>query len=181
MLDSPEQAAWGNVKQSGFLTYFGCQRCFIPREELGNPDYDFRANERTAEGVDASIDYASRGETAAERARRETQRGVVIPEEANPLNTLTFNRLLQSPFEILHQDSLASNSRNFPARPVRCSSVTVLVFYGTKLHNGSPRLSVKGSCHDRFFSLASSRPASSTEQEQAPNAILAGRFRTRRT
>lgn len=106
VLDSPEQADWSNVKHP--TADFGCQRCKIPKSELDNPHYDFRANKRTAEGVDASIEYAKQGGTEQERQKREKRHGVVIPEEPNPLKALVFDRLRQSPFDILHQDALAS-------------------------------------------------------------------------
>lgn len=106
VLDSPEQADWANVKHPS--ADFGCPRYKISKPELGNPNFDFRAKRRTAEGVDASIEYASKGGTEAERNKREQRHGVLIPMEPNPLKALTFDRLLQSPFDILHQDALVS-------------------------------------------------------------------------
>ncbi|CAM9163489.1 unnamed protein product [Ectocarpus sp. 12 AP-2014] len=107
VLDCPEQAGWSNVKHPS--ADIGCPRCKISKHELANPNYDFRASKRTAEeGLDASIEYASKGGTEPERNLREKRQGVVIPKEPNPLKALTFDRLLQSPFDILHQDALAS-------------------------------------------------------------------------
>ncbi|CAN0577304.1 unnamed protein product, partial [Ectocarpus sp. 12 AP-2014] len=104
VLDSPEQADWSNVKDPS--ADIGCPQCKISKHELANPNHDFRASKRTAEGVDASIEYESKGGTEAERNLREKRHGVVIPKEPNPLKALTFDRLLQSPFDNLHQDAL---------------------------------------------------------------------------
>lgn len=108
VLDSPEQNDWANIKRQNASTRFGCQRCEVPQAELNNPLFDYRRNQRTAEGIDAKIDYAREGRTAAERAERERQHGVVIPKKDNPLKKLTFDRVLQSPFDVMHQDALAS-------------------------------------------------------------------------
>eukprot|EP00752_Nemacystus_decipiens_P016129 g14422.t1 len=74
---------------------------------LGNGSYDFRANERSAEDIDADIAWAREGATATERNRRATTRGVALPDVASPLEKLTFDRQRQLPFDILHQDALA--------------------------------------------------------------------------
>lgn len=106
ILDSPEQANWTNTKESNGKTNLACQRCKVPRGELGNHKYDFRTHLRTAEGVDADIEKVKEGDTAAERSRRARRFGVVPPRLPNPLKKLTFDRQLQVPFDILHLDSL---------------------------------------------------------------------------
>lgn len=108
ILDGPEHSAWSNVKHSTGTTNLSCQRCEVPREHLGNPRFDFRKKQRTAEGVDAGIEYVKEGASEAERVKRGKRCGVVVPEVPNPLKKLTFDRQLQFPFDILHQDALAS-------------------------------------------------------------------------
>lgn len=108
ILDAPEHSDWSRTKHANDKTLLACQRCQVPREDLGNPEYDFRANERSAEGIDADIEWAQEGATTSERGKRETARGVVVPDVVSPLKKLTFDRQLQLPFDILHQDALAS-------------------------------------------------------------------------
>ena len=107
VLDSPEQADWTNPKHANASTRFGCQRCEVFLDDLHDHCFDFRKHQRTADGVDAQIEYAREGRTAVERAERERQHGVVIPDTDNPLKGTTFDRILQAPMDILHQDSLA--------------------------------------------------------------------------
>ncbi|CAN0258856.1 unnamed protein product [Scytosiphon promiscuus] len=106
ILDSPEQSDWTNTKHSNGSTELSCQRCKVPRSQLGNPAYDFRRNGRTAEGVDKDIEYAEEGATRTERIVRGRKLGVVAPRLPNPLKKLTFDRQLQVPFDILHFDAL---------------------------------------------------------------------------
>ncbi|CAM9526903.1 unnamed protein product, partial [Hapterophycus canaliculatus] len=106
ILDSPEQSDWMNVKHTNGSTELSCQRCKVPRSQLGNPAYDVRKNGRTAEGVDRDIEYVKEGETGTERTVRGRKRGVVPPRVPNPLKKLTFDRQLQIPFDILHLDAL---------------------------------------------------------------------------
>lgn len=84
------------------------QRCKIPKRQLNNSRYDFRKNQRTAEGVAAKIEHAKAGLTATERKERQKRHGVVIPNLPNPLSKITFDKQLQAPFDILHQDALVS-------------------------------------------------------------------------
>ncbi|CAN0213940.1 unnamed protein product, partial [Ectocarpus sp. 4 AP-2014] len=108
ILDSPEHSDRTNTKNANGCTLRSCQRCKVPRRHLGNPRYDIRQNRRTAEGVDADIEYVKQGATKTERVERAKQRGVVVPKVSNPLKKLIFDRQLQVPFDILHADSLAS-------------------------------------------------------------------------
>lgn len=109
IVDSPEHSERTNTKNANASTHRSCQRCKVPRRHLGNPRYDFRHNHRTAEGVDADIEYVKQGATRAERVERGKQRGVVAPKVSNPLKKLTFDRQLQVPFDVLHADSLVSS------------------------------------------------------------------------
>ncbi|CAN0157912.1 unnamed protein product [Ectocarpus sp. 13 AM-2016] len=109
VLDSPEQADWSNVRDPS--ADIGCPQCKISKHELAKSNHDFRASKRTAEGVDASIEYESKGGTKAERNLREKRHEDVIPKEPNPSKALTFDRLLQSPFDNLHQDALNKSKR----------------------------------------------------------------------
>lgn len=108
ILDGPEHSDWSNVKHSNASTRKPCQRCNVSREDLGNSRYDFDAHLRSAEGVDADIDWAEKAPTAAECTERQRERGVVIPDLPNPLKKITMDRVLQIPFDILHADGLAS-------------------------------------------------------------------------
>lgn len=100
-----------NVKQCNGSTELSCQRCKVPRAQLGNPAYDFRKNSRSAEGVDRDIEYVKKGATATERTTRGRDRGVVPPRVPNPLKKLTFDRQLQIPFDIFHLDALVRAER----------------------------------------------------------------------
>jgi len=106
ILDSPEHSDWSRTEHANDRTLLSCQRCRVPREQLGNADYNFRANERSAEEINADIAWAKAGGTATERNQRASTRGVAFPEVASPLQKLTFDGRRQLPFDILHQDAL---------------------------------------------------------------------------
>ncbi|CAB1104208.1 unnamed protein product [Ectocarpus sp. CCAP 1310/34] len=126
ILDSPEHSDRTNTKNANGCTLRSCQRCKVPRRHLGNPRYDIRQNRRTAEGVDANIEYVKQGATKTEGVERAKQRGVVVPKVSKKL---TFDRQLQIPFDILHADSLVC--RAFRDLMEACSASTFMVRLGS--------------------------------------------------
>jgi len=48
---------------------------------------------RTQDGIDEALLYVQAGNTEAEKNRRSTERGVVVPPVENPTKKLTFDRV----------------------------------------------------------------------------------------
>lgn len=108
MLDTPYHTLWSNTKSSNSKTNKPCSTCEITQEELGNHRYDFEDNMRTQDGIDEALAYVKAGPTAAEQARRSTEKGVVVPDAENPLKKLIFDRVRMLGVDIFHQDALVS-------------------------------------------------------------------------
>ncbi|CAN0557555.1 unnamed protein product [Ectocarpus sp. 12 AP-2014] len=130
IMDSPEHSDRTNTKNANGCTLRSCQRCKVPRRHLGNLRYDIQQNRRTAEGVDADIEYVKHGATKTERVDRAKQRGVVVPKVSNPLKKLPFDRQLQVPFDILHADSLNKCGRMINSVLSACNADGLAVVSG---------------------------------------------------
>lgn len=107
-LDSPMHSAWSNTKCSNWKTNKPCPSCEVTRRQLGDHKFDVVKNKRTADGVARDIAYVEEGGTNAECTKRSRDRGVVVPELANPVRELTFDLVRQFGIDILHQDGLVS-------------------------------------------------------------------------
>lgn len=119
-LDTPKASAWANGKQSGGKTELGCLSCMIPREQLGNHKYDTTANARTNDGTLAHLDFVRSAGTAAEKAARSRDTGVVVPKNLNPVRGLTADLIRQNGVDILHGSAIVEYTRGMLIVVARC-------------------------------------------------------------
>jgi len=105
--DSPQHAAYTDVKRGGGSTHYPCTVCDVTQEELREGDFDVEKFRRTPEQIEDALFQLEQESNRARREKLSTELGVVHSGIENPFRAyLHLNLISQFPTDIFHQDAL---------------------------------------------------------------------------
>ncbi|CAM9467122.1 unnamed protein product [Ectocarpus sp. 4 AP-2014] len=110
-LDSPMHSLWTNQEHHNPKTERACQACTVPMKDLGNPRYDIVKNARSTDGLREDPALVASIEKRQERLKMSRALGVVVPRCPNPLDEVTFDRVVGCGMDALHQSALNAGKK----------------------------------------------------------------------